>query len=195
LIADEFQKYSDLSPTPSDNSAGSRISGLQLVHDFLRWEKKISLKAKGEFYDLTKAQEIYRNFGPIALEGYKSQFYDEAEENGLPILQVFNTCKILIDTIPMCIYDEKNIEDVAEFEGDDPIDCLRYFCRGIKKFLDSESLGPIEKKQAILSEFEIDNDVTRMYRRMEAIEMHDVHTFQDCIPISRRSRFARVRTH
>jgi hypothetical protein len=30
-----------------------------------------------------------------------------------------------------------------------------------------------------------------MYRRLEAIEMHDQHTLADCIPVSRRSRFAR----
>ncbi|MFI5407334.1 MAG: hypothetical protein ACHQ1D_12595, partial [Nitrososphaerales archaeon] len=60
LIADEFQKYSDLVPSSSENTPGSRVAGLQIVHDFLRWEKKTSLKTKEEFYDLAKAQEIYR---------------------------------------------------------------------------------------------------------------------------------------
>jgi hypothetical protein len=58
------------------------------------------------------AQEIYRNYGPSALENYKRQFYDELEEENLPILQIFEGCKILTDTIPMAIYDEKKIEDI-----------------------------------------------------------------------------------
>lgn len=193
LIADEFQRYSGLVPSSSENTAGSRVAGLQLVHDFLRWEKIPSLKAKGEFYDMAYAQEIYRNYGSNAMENYKKQFYDEPEEENLPILQIFEECKVLIDTIPMAIYDEKKIEDIAEFEGDDPIDNLRYACKTAKRFILGElgNMSLVEKKQAVLSDFGVDNDTTRMYRRMEAIEMHDVHTMRDCIPISRRSRFAR----
>jgi|SRR5579863_863437 len=195
LIADEFQKYSDLVPSSSENTPGTRIAGLQLVHDFLRWEKRETLKSKGEFYDLKLSQEIYRKYGPAAVEAYKKQFYDEPEEENLPILQIFKTCKVLIDTIPMAIYDEKKIEDIAEFEGDDPLDCLRYFSKAAMKFIMGEigELSFAEKKQAVISDYNVDNDVTRMYRRMEAIEMHDAHTLQDCIPVSRRSRFARMR--
>jgi hypothetical protein len=197
LIADEFQRYSNLVPSSSENTAGSRIAGLQLIHDFLRWEKIRPLLSKGEYYDLKHAQEIYRNYGPKALEGYKKQFYDEPEEENLPVLQIFESCKVLINTIPLAIYDEKKVEDIAEFEGDDPLDCLRYACKTAKRFLTGEigNLSLVEKKQEVLSDYEIDNDTTRMYRRLEAIEMHDQHTLNDCIPISRRSRFARMRTH
>src|SRR5207244_2878058 len=134
-IAEEFQKYSELTPTSSENSPGSRVATLQIVHDFLRWEKRPNLKAKGELYLIDKAQEIYRKYGPEALESYKRQFIDEPEEQNIPILQIFDTCKILIDTIPMAIYDETNTEDIAEFDGDDPLDDLRYFCKGAKQFI------------------------------------------------------------
>lgn len=195
LIADDFQKYSDLVPTSSENTPGSRIAGLQNVHDFLRWEKRVNLKAKGEVYLLDKAQEIYRNYGPQALENYKKQFYDEPEEDNLPILQIFDTCKILIDTIPMAIYDEKKIEDIAEFEGDDPIDDLRYFCKAARKYLDGE-LGSLDQQQKIAEAVAIsETDMTSFYRRMEAIERQDQLTINDCIPISRRSRFGRRRIH
>jgi hypothetical protein len=193
LIADEFQKYSDLVPSSSENTPGSRVAGLQIVHDMLRWEKKTSLQSKTEFYDLALAQEIYRNYGPAALENYKKKFYDEPEEENLPVLQIFDTCKILIETIPMCIYDDKKIEDIAEFEGDDPIDDLRYFCKAAKKFLDGEigNLSFAEKKEKIISSLHENGDMTSFYRQMEAIERHDQHTMQDCIPVSRRSRFGR----
>jgi hypothetical protein len=196
LIAEEFQKYSDLVPSSSENTPGSRIAGLQLVHDFLRWEKKVSLRAKNEYYDMEKAQEIYRNYGPNALESYKKQFYDEAEEENLPVLQIFEECKTLIETIPMCIYDDKRIEDVAEFEGDDPIDNLRYFCKAAKKFLNGEigDMATAEKKQNIISDLHVTGDMTAFYRRMEFIENQDQSTLQDCMPVSRRSRFSR-RTH
>lgn len=197
LIADEFQRYSGLVPSSSENTAGSRIAGLQLVHDFLRWERVQPLRAKGEFYDLVLAQEIYRNYGPAALESYKQGFYDEPEEENLPILQIFDNCKILIETLPMAIYDDKKIEDIAEFDGDDPLDCLRYACKTAKKFLLGEigGLDLLARKQSILAEYESDQDATRMYRRMERIEAQDKLTVNDCIPVSRRSRFARQRIH
>lgn len=193
LIADEFQKYSDLVPSSSENTAGSRVAGVQLVHDFLRWEKKITLRAKGEFYDLQKAQEIYRMYGPVALENYKKQFYDEPEEENIPILQIFNTCKILIDTIPMAIYDEKKIEDIAEFEGDDPLDDLRYFCKAARKFIQGEigNMSIMIKKQAVEDALRDNGDMTSYYRRMEKIEQDNRNMIQDCLPVSRRSRFAR----
>ena len=193
LIADEFQRYSDLVPSSSENTPGTRVAGLQLVHDFLRWEKKETLKSKNEFYDMALAQEIYRRSGPEALEAYKKQFYDEPEENNLPVLQIFKGCKILVDTIPMAIYDEKKIEDIAEFDGDDPLDDLRYFCKAAKRFIMGEvgQLDMAAKIQQVVEMREATGDMTAFYRQMEAIEMHDQHTLQDCIPVSRRSRFAR----
>lgn len=193
LIADEFQKYSGLVPNSSENTPGSRVAGLQVVHDMLRWEKKISLKAKGEFYDIAYANEIYRKFGPVALENYKKQFYDEPDEQNLPVLQIFKTCTVLIDTIPMAIYDEKKIEDIAEFEGDDPIDNLRYFCRAARKFIlgEVDTLDRVAKRQEVIDQMQRDQDMTAFYRRMEALEKQDQATINDCVPISRRSRFAR----
>lgn len=192
IIAEQFQKYSDLSPSSSENIPGSRVAGLQLIHDFLRWEKKSILRSKEYFFDLTIAQEIYRKMGPEALESYKKQFYDEPEEDNLPILQIFDTCKILIDTIPMAIYDDKKIEDVAEFEGDDPLDCLRYFCKAAKAFIAGEmgNLSVAEQIQKIVEKREITNDMTSFYRQMEHLE-RTAGDNRDFIPVSRRSRFAR----
>lgn len=193
LIANEFQKYSDLVPTSSENTPGSRVAGLQLVHDFMRWEKVTALRSQEKFYDLALAQEIYRQHGPAALESYKKQFFDEPDEENIPILQIFDTCKVLIDTIPMCIYDEKKIEDIAEFDGDDPIDDLRYFCKAANKFLSGEisGLDIAAKRQQAIDQLAATNDMSSFYRKMEAIEREDQNTLSDCIPISRRSRFAR----
>lgn len=194
LIADKFQEYSGLVPTSSENTPGSRVAGLQLVHDMLRWEKTVNVKAKGEIYLLDKAQEIYRNYGPLALENYKKQFYDEPEEDNLPILQIFDTCKVLIDTIPMCIYDDKKIEDIAEFEGDDPIDDLRYFCKAVKRFLLGEigNLSVVAQRQAIINQLNENQDQTAFYRQMETLEKKQgQNSVMSPVAISRRSRFGR----
>jgi len=196
-IVSEFQKYSDLAASSSENTPGSRIAGLQLIHEFLRWEKKTIIQSKELYYDMVKAQEIYRRMGSEAAEEYRKQFYDEPEEKNIPILQIFDTCKILTDTIPMCIYDDKKIEDIAEFEGDDPIDCLRYFCKAARKFTLGEigNLSQIEKIQAITDRLRTDNDMTAYYRQMERIEREDQASLGECIPLSRHSRFARRRIH
>lgn len=199
-IIDQFREYSKLSASSSDNSPGSRVIGLQLIHDFLRWNKKVTLKSKNEFYDLTKAQEISRRYGEIALEKYRSQFYDEPEEENIPILQIFENCKILIDTIPMAIYDEKKTEDIAEFDGDDPIDNLRYFCKTAKKILLGEvgGLETLTRRNAIIQKVQETGDMTSFYRQMEALERQSgiiTTPGMAAVPvaISRRSRFSRRR--
>ena len=172
-IADQFQRYSGLVPSSSENTPGSRISGLQLIHDFLRWEKVTTLKSKETFYDIAKANELYRKIGPAAVDKYRKQFYEEPEEENLPRLQIFSSCQVLIDTIPVCVYDDKKTEDIQDFDGDDPIDNLRYLCKGIRKYLDGEldtSMDSIIKRNAIVSEMQKTGDMTSFYRKMEAID-------------------------
>jgi hypothetical protein len=200
LISDEFTKYSGITAISSENTPGSRIAGLQLVHDFLRWEKKTLLHTKEQFYDLAKAQEIYRRFGQEALERYRSIFLDEPEEQNIPILQIFKTCEILIDTIPMAVYDEKRTEDIAEFDGDDPLDDLRYFCKMARRYILGE-IGNFEhqsKLNAVIQAHQAEGDMTKFYRQMEALERGSNvlgdHGHRP-IPLHRRSRFGRRRVH
>jgi hypothetical protein len=194
-IAQQVQRYVGLPPNSSENYQGSRVATLNLVHDFFRFENKTPKRSKETYYDLVKAQEIYRKFGPVALSRYKAQFFDEADETNLPILQIFDTCKILIETIPVCIYndDKGNPEDIQEFDGDDPIDNLRYLCKASRKFLDGELGFDMEvavKKDKIIQEANQTNDMTRFYRQMEHLERKTNFIHQ---PVSRRSRFNRRR--
>lgn len=201
-IAEQFQRYSGLVPSSSENTQGSRISGLQLIHDYLRWENVIPLKSKEEFYDIEKAQIIFRNFGSEALERYRSQFYDEKIPDNLPILQMFEgECPVLEETIPMCIYnsDKGHPEDIAEFDGDDPIDNLRYLCKAARKLLNGETSYDIKlamKRAEILSN---KSDMTSFYRQMERLEKGDISLdtlIRNTLPANhsprmRHSRFAR----
>lgn len=197
-IAEQFQRYSGLVPSSSENTPGSRIAGLQSVHDFLRWENKIPIQSREQFYDLTLASTIFRNFGSAALQKYRAQFYDEAAEDNIPILQIFNTCTVLIDTIPMCIYDEKKIEDIADFDGDDPIDNLKYMCRGIRRLIEGDLGTHMEvalKQAEIIKQLENSQDMTRYYRQMEHIERGNLTTQLTGASRynGRRSRFGRRR--
>ena len=50
------------------------------------------------------------------------------DDNGIPMLYVFNTCKHFIRTVPALVYDETDVEDV-DTDGEDHIyDELRYIC-------------------------------------------------------------------
>jgi len=210
-IADQFQRYSGLVPNSSENTPGSRIAGLQTIHDFMRFESKIPLKSKEQYYDLDKAAWIFRNYGTDALLKYRKQFFDEPTEDNIPILQIFDTCTVLIETIPLCIYndDKGNPEDIQEFDGDDPIDNLRYLCKTARKFIDGE-LGvdmsiAVERQKAIV-ELELSKDMTRFYRQMERIDKVAVGegslALVNKYPMTNqhgsvmpRSRFARARRH
>lgn len=171
-IAGQFKKYSGLTPYTSENTPGSRITGLNLVHDFLRWESKRLHRAEGEFYDMEKADWIFRQFGEDALSKYKTAFIDEPEEASLPRLQIFDTCKVLIDTIPVCIHDDKRREDIKEFNGDDPIDNLRYLCKTVIKYSNSstEEINRRKTVQDASTRLNQTGDWTGFYRRMEMVD-------------------------
>lgn len=171
-IQEDFTKYSGLVAVSSENTPGSRVITLQTVHDFLRWEQKTLVHPHEAFYDIQRAQLIYRLHGPEAAERYRNQFLAEPDEDNIPILQIFKTCTILIDTIPMAVYDEKRTEDIAEFDGDDPIDDLRYFCKFARRFINGE-IGNIDhqmKINAIIAKHEEEKDMTKFYRQMEHLE-------------------------
>lgn len=48
------------------------------------------------------------------------------DDSGEPLLQIFNTCKHLIRTLPSLTYDESNVEDVDSDLEDHAYDALRY---------------------------------------------------------------------
>lgn len=191
----EFTKYSGLKASSSNNTPGTRIARLQVVHDFLRWEQKKLLYSKEEYFDKVKADRIYRIHGPEAYEQYKGQFMDEAEETNIPVLQIFERCQVLIDTIPLAIYDEKKTEDIAEFDGDDPLDCLRYFCTACRRYLNGE-IGNHDhqvKLAEIAAQYAVHGDMTRLYRQMEFAEgRSNLSNLGKPLPSARRrSRFRR----
>lgn len=179
-IAKQVARYTGMNPIKSENTPGSRISTLQIVHDFMRWAQK-PRKEQTEFYDHARAQEIFRLYGEEALHRYTEAFKPYEPEYNLPRLQILSVpgkpgesiCPVLTDTIPICVYDEKRKEDIKEFDGDDPIDNLRYVCKFAQRYMNGQMGPEIEirkKRNDIIKEYQTSNDATSFYRRMEHLE-------------------------
>lgn len=171
-IADQVRNYVGIAPSSSDNSPGSRVSGLQLIHDFLRWEPRKRIEAGNDFYDLELANQIFRVHGADALARYKSQFMDDEDSKNLPILQIFNNCNVIIETIPVAVYDDKRKEDYAAFDGDDPLDNLRYLCKAVKRYITggTPELERMKQLQEITSRFTANQDYNYLHRAMQSYE-------------------------
>lgn len=82
------------------------------------------------------------------IPGWMQMHYRMAfDENGYPMMYVFNNCKSFIRTIPMLLYDEHRVEDL-DTEGEDHVaDETRYFCMS----------RPIKPRQATISDDYMNN--------------------------------------
>lgn len=131
-IAEQIFTHTGLTPRKADNN---RISGKQLMQEYLRW-KVIPGRDINEIYSSELAAEISRKLGPEGLKEYNERFIPQEVDKYLPKFQIFENCIETIKTIPLCTYDKKNPEDVAEFEGDDPYDETRYGLKACQSYLE-----------------------------------------------------------
>lgn len=191
------------------NSPGSRVAGKMNVHEYMRWKPKPVLpQSEMPSYSEERAMWIMRNKG---MEEYKSYLalFDPPEEESLdtiPKLQIFlcdpdvadheghpNCCPQMIESIKACNYAEskKDIpaEDVAEFNGDDPYDDLRYACDSAERYFDeaSEEFKKVQKEAALIAQLNATQDWTAYYRNMRTIEAGEQHQMV--------SRFHKRRRH
>ncbi len=155
----------------------NRLNGKLLIHDFLRWKKKDSIrKFITEEFSVDRANQIYRLYGSDAYQQYVKIYETEEAEDNLPRLQVFNTCPLLIETIPKCVYEDTNEsgkkpEDVKEFDGDDPYDDLRILLEGVKDYhiTGAKAVAALQETQNALNKLSQGN-ATEFYRKMERME-------------------------
>jgi len=172
-IAEQFEKYSHLTPRLSVNEHGSRVSSKLLLQEYLRWRPKPNLTIPKESFSNAEAARIMRMQGLDAYKAYLTSFEPETPETNLPRLQIFKGLEVLRKTIPLCVYDDSNKEDVAEFPGDDPYDCLRYNIRAVDIIALERSKLISEQGQKIdvaVVDLKVNGDQTSYYRRMERIE-------------------------
>jgi hypothetical protein len=162
---------------PIELGEKNRINGKLTLHEYLRWTPKDSVaKIYGGDFDKEYADKIYRLYGQTAYIEYVKLFEAEKEEKNLPKLQIFNTCPLLIDTIPSCVYADspeegKKAEDVKEFDGDDPYDCIRILLTGIREYQVNNAKQLEHDKQAYDAVTELaSGNQTSFYRKMEFLE-------------------------
>lgn len=184
-IETALQKPIDL----SFNSPGSRISGKMLVHEYLRWEQKPRPPAQDiPIYSEEYAMWLLRNKGMEDYKAYLSIFDPPEEETNIPKLQILkceepdhdghpNCCPIMIDAIRACSYDKKTkegkpAEDVAEFEGDDAYDDLRYALDSAERYFEESAreFEKIQKQEKITQALLHTQDFTAYYRNMRQVE-------------------------
>jgi hypothetical protein len=184
-IAQQVERHSGIRPRSSDNSKGSRVAGLNLIHDYFRWEQK-TRHIVTEVYDPELAEMIFRRYGTAAKEAYISQYLSESVEENIPRLLILKNSLTdepcapkLVETIPTVVYDDKKVEDIQEFDGDDPIDNLRYLCKAINQYCNgmTDAAERRQKTQLAVEKLQQTGDYTNFYRRMEHIEKSTERSF------------------
>lgn len=176
----------------SNNSSGSRVAGKLLLHEYLRWEPKPVLPtAEIPTYNHEYALQLLRTKGLIEYNAYLSLFNPPEVETNIPKLQIFlcdkpnsdggheghpDCCPLLIEAIKSCSYDkprdDKPAEDVAEFNGDDPYDDVRYACDTAERYFEdaSDEFKKIQRQAALLAQLQGTQDMTAYYRNMRTLE-------------------------
>jgi hypothetical protein len=179
-IQEQIESELGVSIELSNNTPGSRIAGKQLIHEYLRWQPKVINQSELPEYNEDYAMWIWRNRGELEYRAYMNSFLPQEPEINIPKLQLFkDKCPILVEAIKACSYDKpkgnKPAEDIAEFEGDDPIDGLRYLVDAAENYFDdaNQEFKKIEKQEALVRQLEGNQDWTAFYRNMAKTETAD----------------------
>lgn len=189
-----------------EKADNDRISGKLLLHDMLRWEDRpiSSIPEDVLHFNALLAQSIMRNQGLEAYESYIKSFREPYDDVIHPRLQIFDTCPEVIKAIQLCVYNEEghgNIEDVAEFPGDDPYDGIRYGIKRVDSYLreskkEAERINELSKILAQKAQSEstgaFQESQTNYYRNMERFEKK---SFAVAKPAFRNRNFFRKRLH
>ena len=173
----------------SNNTPGSRIAGKMLIHEYLRWKPKAINETDMLPYNEEYAMWIMRNRGMNEYKSYMNSFNPVEPETNIPKLQIFkDACPILIEAIKAASYDKpknnKVAEDIQEFDGDDPIDGLRYIVDAAENYFDdsNQEFKRIQKQEQLVQKLSTSNDWTAYYRNMNKIESESEETIK---PIAR----------
>jgi hypothetical protein len=108
---------------------------------------------------------------------YIKSFDEQEPETNIPKLQIFkDACPLLIEAIKAASYDKpkgnKPAEDIAEWDGDDPIDGLRYIVDAAESFFDesNQEFKRIQKQEALINQLSTNQDWTAFYRNSNKLE-------------------------
>jgi hypothetical protein len=164
------------------------VAGKILIHEYLRWKQKHVFSQEEMVYNEEHAMWILRNRGLNEYKSYLKSFDPQVEETNIPKLQIFqDACPVLVGAIKAASYDKpkgnKAAEDIAEFDGDDPLDGLRYLVDAAEGYFDesNQEFKRIEKQEQLNQQLSTSNDWTAFYRNSERLELED----QEVKPVGR----------
>lgn len=183
-IASQFDAASGFLAEKADND---RLGGKLLLHELFRWTQKAKRRIPDSGYDAERGQRILRMHGLSAFRAYCTAYEPEPNETNIPRLQIFEDgiddrgqligTQSLIDTIPLCSYDDKlkegkKKEDVKKFNGDDDYDMVRYLTKGMEFWRTEVELEANRRTRidAVYQDFKRSGDATTFYRRMAEVE-------------------------
>lgn len=168
-IATQLMESTEIAFDKADND---RIGGKLLVHEGLRFLPRPPKYIPPSGYDTETASRILRMYGTKAYNDYQNMFMPDKPETNIPVIQIMDSCPELIECIPLCVYDEKHVEDVEKFDGDDPYDTLRYWLKRANRYLDEMKDKAIRQSNLsiILSKFKETGDYNYLHRQMEKYE-------------------------
>lgn len=153
-----------------------RVGGKTLLQEFLRWRARPKKFEINEQFDKEYASYLMKFKGMVAYTDYVASFREDSPETEvIPRLQVSPNCPVFIKTIPNCIYDENNKEDVKEFDGDDPYDCGRYLCKEVDRYCKEteKEQERIETRAKVIERAIQSKDMNYLYRSMERLEAQE----------------------
>lgn len=169
-----------------DKASNDRIAGANMVREMLRFTPIPNAHDLHAVPDHELAMRILRVKGLKDYHAYMDQFLPKEQETNIPKVQIFNTCELLREVIRSCVHDEKNPEDVQEFDGDDPYDSFRYLCMAYREItLTKRIMEERATREAALKKAS-DGNMTGFYRTMEKLESK---ARRDSAPVIRGRRF------
>lgn len=123
----------------TDDKIFARIAEIEHTHPYLKG-REIHGVADPSCWDTSKfgtstmdtaaRHRVYFDKAQNArIDGWKQMHYRLAfDDNGYPMMYIFDNCKAFIRTIPLLCYDEHNPEDLDTDDEDHVADDARYFC-------------------------------------------------------------------
>ncbi len=179
-VSQEYQSASGLTPEKADND---RHSSIALLHEYLRFRPKPKVKIPLEGFDPDKASRILRLDGLKGYNDYLNLFTPEEPEGNIPILQIFDTERDLIESIQLAQYDEKDREDVAKWDGDDHFDMLRYMVKASKVYLEESvrTQKHLAIRDRIEEQYKSTGDMHSYYMQMEKLERDGIGSYPKAV--------------
>ena len=176
-----------------EDADNDRLGGKMLLHELFNWSTTEIVHEKA-IYDEEEYRRCVRE-SALASKEYLDQFRDPEPET-LPKCKIFSTCSHTIEAIQVCDYDENKPEDVKEFDGDDPYDCLRYLAKVFHRYtkLSRVEFDRLVKIDNVMRQYEISQDYSTFNRNMSRLETEQ-RALSTSVPRNRdfrRHRFQRV---